>query len=346
MHLRKNLIKLYGLIESNLKKLEYSVKINGKKLHLYGAGKRFDGKHDYYRIFPRDSFISAFLLKDAKFLKDLLFFCIKHQGKKYDSRTGEEPGKIPNEWPESILRGLSTEYNAADTTPLFLIGFYKYFIWTEDINFVRKHAQSINSAISYILKHMKNGIFWEDPKFCGAKRYARKATYWRGGGFVARRNRETVFPATYSLLQVQIVMGLRCAAKLSRKVKLKFNYKFLNSLANDVAKTIFNEFWCKNYPAVSIDKKGRICDLYSDYLNMLFYLEPSDIPKKKLNEIIKASKILETAFGYRAYDPREKAYAPGSYHHGAIWPWDQAYIALGAIKHNKKKGCQGCSKND
>ena len=39
MSIRKNLIKLYSLIEPNLKKLEYPTEINGKKLLLYGAGK-------------------------------------------------------------------------------------------------------------------------------------------------------------------------------------------------------------------------------------------------------------------------------------------------------------------
>jgi len=337
MDTQKNLAKLYSLIKPNLKKLEYPLKINRKRLNLYGAGKRFNGKNDYYRIFPRDSFLSVFLLKDMRFLKDLLIFCIRHQGKKSNSRTGEEPGKIPHEWPGVILRGLSTEYNAADTTALFLIGFYDYFRQTGDANFVKKHKQSINSAIYYILKHIKNGIFWEDPKFSKAKRYALKSTYWRDSGLAARRHKIIHFPAAYSLLQAKIVMGFRYAAKLSKKINLGLDHKILESVANETAKTIFNEFWCKSQPASSIDKKGKICNLYSDFLHLLFYLEPSDVPKKKLKEMLRAARLLETPFGYRTYNPREKTYKHGSYHHGTIWPWEQAYIALGAIKHNKKK---------
>ena len=69
---------------------------------------------------------------------------------------------------------------------------------------------------------------------------------------------------------------------------------------------------------------------------MLFYLKHSDVPRKKLNEIVNSAQALETPFGYRTYAPRQKEYSPDYYHHGSIWPWEQAYIALGAVKHNRK----------
>jgi glycogen debranching enzyme len=70
---------------------------------------------------------------------------------------------------------------------------------------------------------------------------------------------------------------------------------------------------------------------------MLFYIKPFDVPEEKLYKIARASEILKTPFGYRTYSPKKKGYAPGAYHHGSIWPWYQAYIALGAIKHNRKE---------
>lgn len=339
MDTSKNLVKLYSLIKPNLKKLEYPIEIKGKKLHLYGAGRRLDGKRDYYRIFPRDSFLSAFLLKDTKFLKDLLIFCIEHQGKKYNSKTGEEPGKIPHEYPGVMLRGLSTEYNAADTTPLFLIGFYEYFSWTGDINFLKKHTKSINSALSYVLKHVKDGIFWEDPKYSGARRFALKITYWRDRGVIKRKNREVAWPAAYSLLQAQIANALRCAVKLP--VKLDFDKEYLQSMAKNASRAIFTRFWDNKLkcPAVCIDRKGKIAASFSDGLHMLYYLKHSDISQKKLRDIFKMASSLETPFGYLTYKGKERLYSEKVWDN-VIWPFEQAYIALGCSRFGLKNAKQ------
>lgn len=336
-------------IEDALKELEISVKAGEGEMNLYGAGKKTKAfsvsrlfldfsvrvkgssfSHDYFRIFARDCLLSAILLKDKEFLHNILKFCFLTQGKCYDKVSGEEQGKIFHEIPPVLLRGKSTKYSASDSTALFLIALQEYAEKMHDLSFLKSHASKIKEAVAYIKRHMKERIFWENPKFCGAKRFALKTTYWRDGGVPKRKDNEPEWPAAYSLLQAQTAAGLRAAAKISEKIKLKFEKRKLLFLAEKSASAIFKKFWDekRNIPSICIDKKGKISVLTTDCLHMLYYLEKQDVPKEKLEAIRRKAMQLEAEFGYLT-----SICKAGQWPWHAIWPYENAFIALAAEKH-------------
>lgn len=341
MDFRKSLRKLHSSQGRALKQLKYTAKIKNTRLRLYGAGRKFDHTNDYFRVFPRDSFTSIFLLEDKQFLKNLLIFCVKTQGSKYDPLTGEEPGKILHEWPGVALRGRDTLYASVDATALFLIGMRFYWNWTKDKNFIVKNRESIKNATEYVLRHIRNNLFWDDPAYCGANKYALWSGCWRDGGYPERKNREHIYPASYFMVNIFVVSALRSLAYFNESKILHLDSAdTFSKLADRIRKMTLSKFWlpAKGYFASALDEKGKIETLYLDSVWSLYFLNKQDVPITKVQSVFDKLKKLETPFGYIS---RERL--PGYDFEGGkktvslkIWPYEHAYLAMTSKKYGIK----------
>ena len=193
---------------------ENELSVKEGNLKLYKAGLP-----GFPRNFTRDSIISAILLQNAQMLRDQLIFCARKQGKKKNPHTGEEPGKIFHEYPGVEIRKQSTLYNACDTTALFIIGHKIYYDLTKDTSLIKSQKGNILMAVNYIINHLKEGLFFEDPKFSGAKKFALRVTYWKDSVLLGRRGGNPSYPASFFLAHIQNMHALRCAEKiLVRKI--------------------------------------------------------------------------------------------------------------------------------
>lgn len=315
--------------------LRAKVEIGRIGLHLYNAGKK--GEEVRFGLFARDLFTTSFMLQDTELLKATIKFALLTQGKRRDPITGEEPYRVIHEFNEVEIRGLKTRYNAVETTQLLLIGLNLYHKMTEDGEFLRSQQENIFNTIGYILSHLRNGLFWEDPSFCGASRYALKTAYWKDSKLSGRE--DPYYPVTYTLVQAQTASALRGAAELARSFNFGYSPKELDSVAEEIVESIFSQLWDDdlNYPLIAKDQKGPISGISSDGLHMLAYLRKEEIPQAKLERIGKAAQALETPYGYRTYAPGQLGYAPNSYHLGSIWPFEQFFIAQGGVIHGQKE---------
>lgn len=302
------------------------LRINYESIKLFQAGLP-----DFPRNFVRDSLTSAIIIQDHEILKNQLLISAKKQGIKKNPFDGEEPGKIFHESPGIILNKLNTEYNACDTTALFLISHLLYQKLTNDLTLAKKQKENIISAVKYILSHLdKNYLFYEDPKFCGAKRFALKVTYWKDSEIFGRKNGQPEYPVVYTLAHVQNMAAIRAASEiLHSKDLLKIHQKMRNSLQNLLYDKKSGSFY------IAIDKKGPIKGISSDSLHALLYLEPEDITDDQIREIEKSSLNLETSIGFRTLSSRIKT--NNIYHSRTVWPFEQAIIHMGAKKFNLKK---------
>jgi len=328
--------------EIDLKKLEIFAKKELKtlkrkifNLDLYRAGKN-KGKKEGFNFYARDLILSSILLNDMQLLKNSLKLCVILQGTKNNPYNGEEKGKIFHEYPEkkkTEKEGVNAGFNASDTTSLFIIGMANYIRKTKDIKFLEEHKENIFLGLEYILKHIKKRIFWEDPKFCNAKRFRLMSTYWKDTGFLGRKDYKPVYPVAYSLLQAQVLYSLRAANYLLKLVG-KGDSSLLR-LAKRMNKKLWSCFWDKKSKnlSVGIDKKGLITSNSSDYLHLLYYLDKKDVPKGKLRLLVKKSRELKTEFGYRGTIENKKIHP----YYSAIWPWEQGFIFLAGEKHKIKE---------
>ena len=293
-------------------------------LELYQAGKP-----GYPRFFTRDSIISAILMKESIMLKNQLIFCGMRQGKEKNPLTGEEPGKIFHEYPGFTSGELSTEYNACDTTALFLICHYYYYEWTQDKKFLEENIDTIKKAIEYICLHVREGIFYEDPLFSGAERFALKVTYWKDSEILCRKEGIPSYPVVYTLAHIQNMSGLRCAEKLIENDNLKIIIESMKLSLRQLYNSNNKSFY------LAIDKEGKIDGITSDLLHSLFYLEKEDLNEEQIEGILFSSSSLETPLGYRTMS---SVYTMiDQYHSETVWPFEQAIINLGAKKFGLKK---------
>lgn len=301
---------------------------------LYVAG--FKDGEVRFDLFSRDLLLSALMTGDPSFLKRVLEFVFRTQGTKNDPQTGEEPGKVIHEYQSVRIGKLNTRYNACDVTQLALIGLQSYIRESGDSDFLIRWKDSIRAALDYIFRHLDDGLFVEDPAYSGAESYALDSTYWKDEQIPRREEPE--YPVVYTLVQAQTISALRATVELESRLELDLTK---SELQNEVEKSrgkLLNDLWDpeREFPYVAVDGKGEVAGVTSDGLHLLFYLRERDVPEEKLTSIFKASKRLETPYGFRTYAPGQPGYAADKYHLGSIWPFEQYYIARAAEKFGRK----------
>ncbi|MFB6291580.1 MAG: amylo-alpha-1,6-glucosidase [Candidatus Bipolaricaulia bacterium] len=322
---RQELRKLTSNAHGQLQELEREFETNGKTLSLYRAGIK--DKEVRFDLFSRDLLLSALMRGNTSFLKSTLEFAFHTQGTKKDPKTGEEPGKVIHEYQTVKRKGLETRYNACDVTQLTLIGLSRYLEASRDMDFLNRWKENVKSGIDYILRHLDEGLFRESPTYSDAKNYALNSTYWKDEQIPERE--EPDYPVVYSLVQAQTISALRAVGGIANTIDLGVNPGELEQEAEELRKKLFSELWNPDldYPDVAWDQKGKVSGITSDGLHILYYLREGDIPEDKLSSIMNASTQLETPYGFRTYAPDQPGYAPGNYHLGSVWPFEQYFIA-------------------
>jgi len=267
---------------------------------------------------------------DKDMLKDQLSLCAEKQGTKRDPRSGEEPGKIFNEFPSSNLRGLSNEYNACDTTALFLIGHEVYQKLSDDIFFADKYKDNIVKAVGFIKDHLRGYSFIEDPSFCGGSHFALKVTSGKNSGVPERKSGEPVYPISYSLSHIQNMRALKSAEFL-----LKDNS--FGPTIESMKDYLINYLFSRNTGqlCLAIDGNGPVKSISSDILNSLFFLDEKDITPDHIESIINSSFVLETEIGYRSFSKECANHSNSLSYLNSVLPMEQALINIGANKHRR-----------
>jgi glycogen debranching enzyme len=284
------------------------------------------GLPQFPRNFTRDAILSSLLFGDMEMLKSQLEFSAKYQGKVANRYTGEESGKMFHEFPEYIHDGMSTLYNACDTTALFLIGLSIYKEKTQDTQLVDTLKKVVTEAVLYLKNHIKDGFFIESPSFCGAEKFSLKVTYWKDSCLARREKGNPAYPIVYTLAHLQALAGIRAAYKLTSDTTLLKLSEVMISKLPDLIDPETGSFY------IALDELGAIQGITSDNVHALYYLEPGDLSEAYINRLIDASKALITDAGYRTMESSLAAFIEDKYHTTTVWPFEQGFIHSGAKK--------------
>ena len=319
---------------SELQRAENTInqlKVNYGPYVLYKAGLP-----GYPRAFIRDMTKSGRLAQDSEMLAGAIAFGGDMQAKKIDPKTGAYPGGILHEFDFELRDGVeldgrpgrNTMFNACDTTAEWLIAHEDYAGITMDQGLVRRYQTEIADAGRYIADHVdSDGHFVEDPGFSNADSFALKVTYWRDSVLPGRESGEATYPVVYPLAHIQNIAGLRSMARLTglesaRKLAEKM-IRSLPDLYNPKTRSFF----------LAIDGDGPIEGVSSDSLHALAYLEPGDLPPEIEENLVLASEILETEWGYRPLEPELAQKTHDTYHTDPVWPHEQAATYIGINTH-------------
>jgi len=314
--------------------LRAAVERRGERFNLYNAGMM--GDRVRFGIFPRDLLTAALMLGDDGLLRESLRFSAATIGRRQDPCTGEEPGRVLHEFQEFRRDGLSTRYNACETSHLFLLGAGQCLRQSRDEAFLREIREELRLAGEYIVRHIGDDLFWEDPRHCGAERYLLRATYWKDS-FLPGCDTSR-YPVAYALVQAQTVAALRALAMLTTPLDLGFDRASLAAQASRMVGALWNRLWDQEqgYPGLG-DEDGAVRGVSSDGLHMLAYLCPGDVPPDQQRALACAAGRLATPYGFRTYAPGQPDYSVTGYHQGSVWPFEQWFIARGALVHGLSK---------
>lgn len=320
--------------------LRTEVAVGGERFQLYNAGTK--NGQGWFGVFPRDLLTTGLMVRDPHLLRETLGFCARTMGRQPDARTGEEPGRVLHEFTPAERDGLSSRYNACETTQLFVIAARCYLEVADDPAFLVDLGDQLEAAAGYLLRHLRDGMFWEDPRFCGAVRYMAHATYWKDSHLPARRRLQ--YPVAYTLVQAQTAAALRALAHLAGPLGLGQDPHQLRNQAEAVVGSIARRLWDgdRAHPLIALDAGQPVPGISSDGLHMLAYLEPGDLPAAVVHQLWQGAQQLVTPFGFRSYAPDQPDYSPYAYHLGAVWPHEQFFLARGALAHGLGEAGRVC----
>ena len=181
--------------------MEEKIKNALNKLSYDDSGLYYAAIPGYKRNFSRDILLYGLLAGDVSALLAQIEFSSQHQGITANAETGEEKGKIHHEFLSSEWRSRPTLYNACDTTALYLIVIAK-LVKAGHPELLNKYKDSIRDAIGYVMSHLRDDLFYEDPKLCGADNFALRVTYWKDS-VLNNQVEEPGYPIVYSLVHFQ-----------------------------------------------------------------------------------------------------------------------------------------------
>lgn len=291
-----------------------------------------DGDHCFYaglpgypRNFSRDTILAGLIACDRELLTSQIVFSAARQGGKDDPITGEESGKIHHEYPGFELRSpYFTTYNACDTAGLFMLGLAAWQKLDPQRDLATEFSANIEAAAGYIIRHLKDGLFWEYPP-AGAPQFSLRITYWKDSVLPQPGKNEPVYPVTYALAHFQSAAGLLAASQL-------LNRPDWRQTASAMFETGIERFMNKETFCPLEDGAGRLEQSSSDELHSLAYIPTTYRERLPLEAIQRRATELITAAGIACTPKTISDQLDDQYHGYVVWMFEQALIHDGCRK--------------
>jgi len=255
----------------------------------------------------------------------------------------EEPGKILHEvryGEASAFEELpkAPYYGSADSTPLFVVLLDEYERWSGDAALVRELESEARLALAWINEYadiMGNGYVWyqrrnlEDGQQNQGWKDSPDAICYREGRIAPEPR------ATCELQGYAYDAKLR-GARLAREFWNDPGYaQELEKEANGLKERFNRDFWIADgeYYALALDGDGGQVDALTSNMGQLLW---SGIVNRdraaKLAEHLVGPRLFN-GWGVRTLAEGEARFNPVSYHLGAVWPFDNSFIAWGLRRY-------------
>ncbi|WP_043256062.1 glycogen debranching N-terminal domain-containing protein [Streptomyces sp. Tu6071] len=252
-----------------------------------------------------------------------------------------QPGKIVHEVRHGELAHFGQVpfgryYGSVDATPLFLVLLGAYTERTGDKSAARRLEKHARAAVTWMLDH--GGLTSRGYLVHRADEGGLAHQNWRDtpGAICAADGTRPSGPVLTAGAQGYAYDALRRTARLSRQVWDDQVYAdLLDQAATDLRDRFQRDFWMPehSFPALALDEDGRRLDaLASDAGHLLW----SGLLDKEWGESVGRRLLAPDFFsgwGVRTLAAEQAAYHPLAYHRGAVWPHDNALLALGLARY-------------
>jgi glycogen debranching enzyme len=301
----------------------------------------------FVALFGRDSILAALecLAFAPEVARDTLVLQARYQGKRFDERRDEEPGKILHELRRDELSNLGITphapyYGTVDATPLFLILLGQYVRWTGDLDLWRRLRPAAQAALRWIREygdHDGDGFLDYEGRLPGG--LANQG--WKdSGNSIVNLDRSLAEPPI-ALIEVQ-AYAYRARLELAALYRATGEERMAAELereARDLRRRILAAYWMpdRQYLAVALQRGGRRVETITSNAGHALWAGclPKDHARHVANRLMDPSMF--SGWGIRTMAEGEPGYDPADYQVGAVWPHDTAIIAAGLKRYGRHR---------
>jgi glycogen debranching enzyme len=297
----------------------------------------------YATVFGRDAILCSLqtLPLNPLIATDTLRYLAAQQGEQEVAFTAEQPGKILHELRRGeMARNLEVPhvpyYGSVDSTPLWLILLHETWRWTGDDDLVRELLPNAERALDWITKY-------GDPDGDGFVEYGLNSD-----GKLVHQGWKTsrsgiIFPdgtpvsPSVALVEVQgyVYDALIRMAALFRIFGKHERADQLRAHASGLREQIVSQFWNEETGtfALALDgEKKPVPTVTSNAGHLLWSGVPEPWQAERMAEVLTGPNLF-SGWGIRTMSAAHRAYNPMGYHHGSVWPQDNALIVLGLARY-------------
>jgi len=276
--------------------------------------------------FGRDALITAMLLLhvNPELARGVLRYLAKHQGRRVDRDSDEQPGKILHEVRdgEVVERGLWPHilYGTIDATALYLCALTEAETWTHDHKFADELWPSAEAALEWCKRYGDADGDGYIEYFGGRARNQG----WKDSddSLTNTDGSDATRPAALCEVQAYLHRGLMGMSRRRPALKDK---------AADLKRRFNRDFWIpkEKFFAQALDGSKRRVEAITSNPGHCLWMRIVDGPKAPHVVQRLMSSDLYSGWGIRTLSDRAVNYDPCSYHNGSVWPFDTALAIAG-----------------
>ena len=287
-------------------------------------------------IFGRDAIITA--LQTLWLWPDIARSVLRHLAARQcdDSAQGHgaEPGKILNE----ARDGFPPDYYGIDTTPLFVMLASAYYARTADRDFITELWPAITAALRWIDVYGDvdgDGFIETRPRGT-----APAQTGWKSSpdAVFHADGRLALGPLAMCEVQGYVYAARLGAARIARSLGEMPRAIALVEGAEALQARFNSAFWCDDIQtfALALDGDKQPCRVRTSNPGHCLYTGIAHAERARQIIAGLGDEQMFSGWGVRSVAESELRYNPMSYHNGAVWPHDNALVAMGAARYDDK----------
>ncbi len=297
----------------------------------------------FMALFGRDSLLTAYMALpvDQDLAVGTLHTLARYQGKKLNSTTEEQPGRILHEMrfgaeAALALGGDKVYYGTVDATPLFvcLLGeLWRWGLSDEELDHLLPHADHALTWITTYGDADGDGfVEYERLTDRGLRNQGWKDS-WDGINFADGRIAEP--PIALCEVQGYVYQALISRADIARRQGDSDRADELLSRAADLRSAFNERFWLpdRGWFAVGLDRDKTPIDALASNIGHCLWTGIIDDDKAARVAEVLLSREMFSGWGIRTLATTMGAYNPLSYHNGSVWPHDNAIAVAGLMRY-------------